>query len=60
MDNLMELENYFLMMVHIIMVLLTKVLFMAKVDLFQVVNYTMKAKFEEMLHKEKEFVLMME
>jgi hypothetical protein len=56
----MELDNYFLMMVHIIMVLLTKVLFMVKVDLFQVVNYTMKAKFEEMLHKEREFVLMMD
>jgi hypothetical protein len=60
MDNLMELDNYFLMMVHIIMVLLTKALFMVKVDLFQVVNYTMKAKFEEMLHKKREYVLMMD
>jgi hypothetical protein len=56
----MELDNYFLMMVHIIMVLLTKALFMVKVDLFQVVNYTMKAKFEEMLHKKREYVLMMD
>ncbi len=56
MDNHRELESSFLMMVHIIMVHLTKDLSMAKGGLSQVPNFIIRDRLGIMLLKEKDFV----
>lgn len=56
MDSHRELESSFLMMAHIIMVHLTKDLFMEKGGLYQVPNFIIRDRLGIMLLKEKDFV----